>query len=367
MPQIISPDEFLRLQPELPIIDVRSPAEFLKGHIGNAVNLPLFEDEERAEVGTIYKQKGRDHAVLRGLEIVGPKMAGLVVAAKNISRTHNRQQATANTDTDGAASSSGSVSIPFGLHCWRGGMRSESFAWLLEKAGFAPRLLAGGYKSFRNYAHQRIDRQFNLLVISGLTGAGKTKYLHLLKSRGQQVVDLEGLANHRGSAFGAIGLGDQPSTEHFENMLFHQLEKLDPQLPIWVEDEGNRIGGVVVPDRFHKQMQHAPAVFVDASVSRRVEHLIEVYGPLPKDALAHSVEKIRKRLGGQHVNAAIAALQAGDLRTTTEIVLAYYDKTYLRAVESMPREQTSRLPVEGLEDDAVVDRLMELAQQVAPI
>ena len=244
-------------------------------------------------------------------------------------------------------------------------MRSGSFAWLLEQAGFAPKLLEGGYKAYRNHVHQRIDRQFNLLVISGLTGAGKTKYLHLLKSRGQQIIDLEGLANHRGSAFGAIGLGDQPSTEHFENLLFHELEKLDPELPIWVEDEGNRIGGVVVPESFHKQMQHARAIFVDASVGRRVEHLIEVYGPLPKEALAHSVEKIRKRLGGQHVNDAIAALDAGDLKKTTEIVLAYYDKTYLRAVDSMPRTQTYNLAVGDLSDDVIVEQLIDKAGQVA--
>ncbi len=361
MPDSLSPEEFLDLYPDQPIIDVRSPSEYQKGHIAHAVNLPLFDDTERAEVGTIYKQKGRDHAVIRGLEIVGPKMADFVVSAKKVARAHDKQRVDQSENTN----SSDTPPIPVGVHCWRGGMRSESFAWLLEKGGFAPKLLDGGYKSYRNHVHCRIDRQFNLLVISGLTGAGKTKYLHLLKSRGQQVVDLEGLANHRGSAFGAIGLGDQPSTEQFENLLFHALEKFDPSLPIWVEDEGNRIGGVVVPASFHKQMQHARAIFVDASVSRRVEHLIEVYGPLPKEALAHSVEKIRKRLGGQHVNDAIEALEAGDLKTTTQIVLAYYDKTYLKAVDSMPRTQTRNLPVGDLNDDAVVEQLIELAGQVA--
>ena len=361
MPDSLSPNEFLKLQPEQPIIDVRSPGEYQKGHIQHAVNLPLFDDAERAEVGTIYKQKGRDHAVIRGLEIVGPKMAGFIVEAKKVSRAHDKQRA----EQPQNPNSADPPPTPLGVHCWRGGMRSESFAWLLEKGGFAPTLLDGGYKSYRGHVHTRIDRQFNLLVISGLTGAGKTKYLQRLQSHGQQIIDLEGLANHRGSAFGAIGLGDQPSTEHFENMLFHELEKLDSSLPIWVEDEGNRIGGVVVPASFHKQMQHAPAIFVDASVTRRVEHLIEIYGPLPKEALAHSVEKIRKRLGGQHVNAAIAALESGDLKTTTEIVLAYYDKTYLRAVDSMPRTQTSNLPIGDMNDDAVVQRLIELAEKVA--
>ena len=360
MPDSLSPDKFLDLHPERPIIDVRSPSEYQKGHIAGAVNLPLFDDSERAEVGTIYKQKGRDHAVIRGLELVGPKMAGFVVSAKKISRAHRKQ----NDLPPAAQAGDDQPPVPIGVHCWRGGMRSESFAWLLEKGGCAPSLLEGGYKSYRNHVHSHINRPFNLLVISGLTGAGKTKYLHLLKSQGQQVVDLEGLANHRGSAFGAIGLGDQPSTEHFENLLFHELEKLDSNLPIWVEDEGNRIGGVVVPASFHKQMQHARAIFVDASVSRRVEHLIEVYGPLPKEALAHSVEKIRKRLGGQHVTDALSALEIGDLKKTTEIVLAYYDKTYLKAVDSMPRNHTHNLPVGDLSDDTVVERLVKLAGQV---
>ena len=127
-------------------------------------------------------------------------------------------------------------------------MRSGSFAWLLQQAGFAPVVLKGGYKAYRNYVHQELERSAHLIVISGLTGAGKTKYLHRLRDQGQQTIDLEGLANHRGSAFGAIGLGDQPSTEQFENDLYHAASELDLDRPIWVEDEGNRIGGVVVPE-----------------------------------------------------------------------------------------------------------------------
>lgn len=345
--------DFLPLISETAILDVRSPGEFQKGHIPGAVNVPLFTDEERAEVGTLYKQQGRDQAVLRGLDIVGPKMG-------DIARTAN-----AVTKEKRAGLPDGTP-CPVGVHCWRGGMRSQSVAWLLEQAGFEPVVMEGGYKAYRNHVREKLGNPVSLVVISGLTGAGKTKYLHMLRDRGQQVIDLEGIANHRGSAFGAIGLGAQPSTEFFENQLLEATSALDLDRPVWVEDEGNRIGGVVVPESFHSQLRNAPAVFIDASVQRRVEHLIEIYGDLPRECLADSVERIRKRLGGQHVQAATEALDQGDLKTTTEIVLRYYDKTYLRAVESMPREKTEPLVVEGLDDDAVVDQLIFALEKLQP-
>jgi tRNA 2-selenouridine synthase len=199
------------------------------------------------------------------------------------------------------------------------------------------------------------------MVLSGLTGAGKTKYLHLLKNRSEQVIDLEGIANHRGSAFGGVGLGDQPTTEAFENQLFDQLEQQDNSRRIWVEDEGNRIGAVNVPKAFYQQIRFAPAVFIDATVDRRLDHLLEVYGDLDLSGLAYSVEKIRKRLGGQHVAAALEALEKKDFRTAAEIVLKYYDKTYLKAVDTMPREVMARFPAQSLSDAEVVDAIIETA------
>ena len=356
MAHLLNSDDFIRRSTSAPVIDVRSPGEFQKGHIPGGVNIPLLQDDERAEVGTLYKRSGKDLAVLRGLEIVGPKMSQFVVQAKDALRKFHKQNG-AFGETDAQRIGRNHV----GVHCWRGGMRSESFAWLLEKAGFEVSLLQGGYKSYRQWVHQQNEREFNLVVLSGLTGAGKTKYLHALQQRGHQIVDLEGLANHRGSAFGAIGLGDQPSTEQFENSLQWELSRLNPEQPIWVEDEGNRIGGVVVPSSFHKQMQCAPAVFVDAPLERRIDHLVEVYGELPLEALIDSIERIRKRLGGQHVNAAIDALQNGDLRKTTEVALRYYDKTYLKAVQAMPRTVTVNLAVDDITDEQVVDRLVDSA------
>lgn len=346
---IVSAQSFLDVASHVPIIDVRSPSEFKSGHIQNAINVPLFDDAQRSKVGIAYKEFGQEEAVIEGLEIVGPKMAEFAKMVKGLLEQRNRSVA-----------SDRRVRI----HCWRGGMRSQSFAWLMKQISLQPLILEGGYKSFRNTVLQSFEQSFNLTVLSGLTGAGKTKYLHLMERQGEQVIDLEGIANHRGSAFGGVGLGDQPTTESFENQLFHQLRQLDPHRIVWVEDEGNRIGAVNVPNAFYQQIRHAPAVFIDASIDRRLDHLLEVYGDLDLSGLAYSIEKIRKRLGGQHVNAAIEALENRDFRTAAEIVLKYYDKTYLKAVDLMPRKFTAKFTASGMNDADIVASILKAAATI---
>ena len=343
---MLSPETFLNVAPHVPIIDVRSPSEFENGHIHNAINIPLFDDQQRATIGTTYKKSGHETAVIDGLEIVGPKMAQFAKQVKAIFA--NRDQELAEDHR-------------VRVHCWRGGMRSQSFGWLMEQISLEPLVLEGGYKSFRNTVLEQFEQPCNLMVLSGLTGAGKTKYLHLLEQQGEQVIDLEGIANHRGSAFGGVGLGDQPTTESFENELYHQLMQVDQSRRVWVEDEGNRIGLVNMPKPFYHQIRHAPAVFIEASSERRLDHLMEVYGDLDLSGLAFSIEKIRKRLGGQNVNEAIAALEVQDFRTAARIVLQYYDKTYLKAVEMMPRDLMTEFSAEGLDDAAVVQQIIAKA------
>lgn len=350
MPELLPAETFLAIEDHVPTIDVRSPAEFKSGHICGAINVPLFDDDQRAKVGTTYKEDGSEEAVILGLEIVGPKMAGFVRSVKKV--LEQRESADAQDRR-------------VRVHCWRGGMRSQSFAWLMEQASLEPLILEGGYKSFRNMAQQHFGKQLNLVVLSGLTGAGKTKYLDLLQQRGEQVIDLEGLAVHRGSAFGGVGLGNQPTTESFENQLFHQLQQLDNNRRIWVEDEGNRIGSVNLPSSFYQQIRFAPAVFIDASIERRLDHLLEVYGDLDLSGLSHSIEKIRKRLGGQHAQAAIEALNNKDFRSAARIVLQYYDKTYMKAVQKMPRERMTQFSAEGLNDSEMVDKIIHTADGLA--
>ncbi len=328
------------------LIDVRSPGEFDSGHVPGAVNHPLFDDDERATVGTCYAQAGHDAAVLEGLRITGPKMASLAESAKNLV-------AQSNFDSSKVL-----------VHCWRGGMRSQSMAWLLGVVGLEPTVLEGGYKSFRRLAHETIDQSWNLVVVSGLTGAGKTRILTALSEVGEQVCDLEALANHRGSAYGGIAQGDQPTTEQFENDLFACLDGFDRTRRIWVEDEGNRIGRVVVPQTFYEQVRHAPAVFLDVELAQRVDNLMSDYQELPVDGLIHATEKIRKRLGNRETDKAVAAIERGDLAVAVETTLSYYDRTYLKAVGKMPRAHMQSLVTNGLSDDQIVSQCIEIAGRI---
>ena len=307
-----------------------------------AINLPLFDDAERAEVGTIYKNSGKDAAVLRGLKYAGQKMADLVVTARSVS------------------GDSKSILI----HCWRGGMRSQAVAWLLNLAGMEPKVLKGGYKAYRGFVRSQLDRDWPLRVISGLTGAGKTRVLKLLAESGGHVLDLEGLANHRGSAFGGISQPVQPTTEQFENQLFRCLEKFESASWIWVEDEGNRIGNVVVPNSFHDLLRHAPAIFLESSVDQRVKNLVADYGDLPTVELENSIQKIRKRLGFQHADEALTSLRNDDVKRAIEIVLEYYDKTYLKAANSMPRQDMPKLAIDELSDAQIVAQANSMAGEM---
>lgn len=335
---LITAETFWRQSSKEVILDVRSPGEFLQGHIPGAINLPLFDDDQRAEIGILYKKSGHDAAVLRGLRIIGPKMADLVVQAQKACN--------------------GSKEVL--LHCWRGGQRSQSMAWLLRTAGMRPSVLDGGYKAFRKYAQEFFERPWNLQIVSGLTGAGKTRVLHLLADAGEQILDLEGMANHRGSAFGGIGQSLQPRTEQFENELFVCLESFIPKNRIWVEDEGNRIGTVVVPHPFYQLMRRSPAIFLDSSVDDRVNRLMIDYGELPVSDLDVSITRIQKRLGGQHANEAHEAVASGNIRRAIEIVLAYYDKTYMNAANKMPRPEMPSLPIDGLSDSDIVRQAIAL-------
>jgi tRNA 2-selenouridine synthase len=334
VPQALPIHEFLLR--DGPVIDVRSPGEFDHGHIPGAHNIPLFSNEERAIVGTLYKNKGRDKAVLEGLRIIGPRMAELVERSRAIA-----PDATVR------------------VHCWRGGERSASVAWLLEKAGFNKGwTLQRGYKAFREEVLTSFTKARELHVLGGYTGTGKTQLLHLLKERGEQVIDLEGLARHKGSSYGGIGEGTQPTTEHFENLLWQELRRADPTRTVWVEDESMNIGRVKVPDAFFANLLSAPVHFVDMPVKLRVERLVEVYGSFPKQELADATMRIERRLGPQHAKDAIAALERGDLHTVAAIALSYYDKTYARGLSQRDPARTILLKADTKDLNEIAARLL---------
>lgn len=317
---------------------MRTPSEFLQGHIPGALNLPLFSDEERAEIGTLYKQDSREAAFMRGLDLVGPRMTSMVRQAENLAPGREAL-----------------------VHCWRGGQRSESVGWLLNTAGFEIGVLEGGYKAYRNHVLTFFEKvPFRLLVLGGPTGSGKTEVLRAMQAQGAQVVDLEKLANHKGSAFGSLGEEDQPSSEHFENMLFEAFSRLDPFRPVWVEHESRGIGRVFLPDPFWRQMMCNPLVLVDPGREARLDHAMQIYGHFEAPLLKSCFVRIQNRMGGQHVKAALEAIDAGDIRSAAGVALAYYDKTYSHHLEKYPHADILPLSVEGMSRQEAAAALIEL-------
>jgi tRNA 2-selenouridine synthase len=297
------------------IVDVRSPGEFAQGHIPGAYNLPLFSDEERALVGTTYKRSGKKEAVHLGLSLVGPKLSSFVSNAEVLSQGK-----------------------PLKIHCWRGGMRSSSMAWLLQTAGFQTSTLAGGYKSFRRWALSLFTQPYRLCVIGGLTGSGKTALLQELSLKNEQVLDLEALAHHRGSAYGMLGQPKQPTTEQFENHLALKLSSIDLSSPLWCEDESRMIGTCNIPDPLFVQMRQSPLYVVERSKEERIQHLLKTYGGIPKEELIQATLKIVKRLGGARAQEIISCIQNNQLDNAIDLVLTYYDATYAYGLKSRKGE-----------------------------
>lgn len=321
----ISATSFLQQQKstDIPLLDVRAPAEYASGHIPGALNMPLFTDAERAIVGTLYKQESREAAFLKGLDLIGPKMSQFVRAAKEVAPENQLL-----------------------IHCWRGGMRSESMAWLYRTAGFEVGVLEGGYKGYRKQARTDLAQPLSLLVLGGNTGSGKTDILHALAAAGEQVIDLEGLAHHKGSAFGAMGQAPQPTTEQFENNLHKRLLELDPKRRIWVEDESRSIGKVFIADPFWKQMEQAPTLVIEVPVQVRVQRLVREYAAFSPQSLEDAFLRIQKRLGGLRLQQAREALAKGDFASTAEIALAYYDKAYNMCLAAKKHSTRYTLPIE---------------------
>ena len=303
-------DVFLQKAQYLPVIDVRSPGEYAHAHIPGAVNIPLFDNDERAQVGTKYKQAGKDAAVLLGLSLVGPKLAEFVKQSKKLNRQGNEML----------------------VHCWRGGMRSGSFAWLLDTAGLTASTLVGGYKAYRNAVLAAFSQPRNLLILGGKTGSGKTDILKELARQGEQIIDLEGLANHKGSSYGAIGQCPQPTTEQFENLLYNEWRQLDPNRRIWLEDESRNIGSCFIPMTLWHQMRTAPVAFLDVPKAIRIKRLVAEYAGIDHALLVEATERIRKRLGGKVTQEALDALARQDYATVADLTLAYYDKAYLHGL-----------------------------------
>ena len=305
------------LQVSGPIIDVRAPCEYTQGHIPGSFSIPLFNDEERAQVGTVYKKKGRETAIQTGLEIVGPKLASL---AKNIQRCCAEAK-----------------SSHCRITCFRGGMRSKSVQWLCQFVGLSTVRLDGGYKQFRREVLATFERPFSFVIIGGPTGSGKTQVIQELAVQGFQAIDLEALANHRGSAFGLLPGIVQPTNEHFENILASRLWQMNPALPIFLEDESRLIGSCVIPKGMYDRMDVSRLFWLQMDFAERQQRLVQEYGCLPKSWLQEKVAKLQKKLGGARVHVITKSIEEGNLLEASAMLLEYYDAAYLHSKGRRPR------------------------------
>lgn len=324
----IQAEQFLKRSEQTPIIDVRSPAEFELGHIPGAINLPIFDNEERAKVGTRYKQAGRDFAIQLGLEYVGPKLAEFSKQARKMAKNNQLL-----------------------VHCWRGGMRSQNMAWLFELIGIKVEVLKDGYKGYRAYIREQLGAEIPIIILGGSTGSGKTDILKELELLGEQFIDLEGLAHHKGSAFGAIGEEEQPSNEQFENNLALGWMKLDVNRHVWLEDESITMGKCGIPFTLFKRMREARVIKIDIPKKVREERLVKEYANGDMEGLRNALERINKKLGGLRAQQAFKALEEGDFMTVADISLQYYDKAYGFGIAKRDQKKMIEVPIS--KDDPV--------------
>jgi tRNA 2-selenouridine synthase len=343
----IKVNQFVTLSKAHPVIDVRSPSEFLHAHIPSAYNLPLFNDEERKIVGTAYKQQNRQQAIKVGLDYFGTKMRKMVEEVESLI-VNGRSVAETKRDTNNEHRTTNIVLI----HCWRGGMRSAALAWLLDLCGYKVYTLTGGYKAFRNWVLQQFDKAYKFKILGGYTGSGKTVLLQELQRIGNAVINLEALANHKGSAFGAIGEKPQPSQEMFENLLAIELsikatlEGKNMEGALWLEDESQRIGKVNIPKVIWNTMRSSPVYFIDIPFKERLDYLVRTYGILNKENLIDSIMRIQKKLGGLETKNTIHYLLENNIEAGFSLLLKYYDKCYTKGLynRSNAEELLIRIP-----------------------
>jgi tRNA 2-selenouridine synthase len=313
------------------IIDVRSPGEYEHAHIQTAFSLPLFTDEERAAIGTTYKQESREAAIKLGLPFFGTKMQNMIEQVEGWVTIYEKTNGKKPTIL---------------VHCWRGGMRSAAVAWLLDLYGFKTEQLNGGYKAYRNWVLAQFEKNYSMKVLGGFTGSGKTEILLQLQKNKLPVIDLEGLANHKGSAFGALGQNQQASQEQFENNLARALLNTSSQHPyIWIEDESQRIGTNMLPITFFKNMRNSICYFIDIPFDARLQFIAQAYGKFAVADLIAATLRIQKRLGGLETKTAVNLLVENNIEGAFSILLKYYDKVYLKNIEAaaIPKLKTEKI------------------------
>lgn len=321
-PETLTPEQFLLLALRLPVIDVRSPGEFLQGHIPGARNIPLFDNDERARVGTTYVKIGKEPAIELGKSIAGEKTDYYLNAIREVAPEKQML-----------------------LHCWRGGMRSAKIAAFFAEAGYKVFVLEGGYKAYRGYIRKQFSSGRPIFLIGGYTGSGKTGILNEIGKLGHQIIDLEALACHKGSNFGHLGQHTQPTTEQFENDLYSQWAELDQLKPLWLEHESMNIGSVTLPDTFHAAMLKGKLFFIELPKDYRIKRLVDEYACFEKSVLQAVLEHIGQYMGSYQAHEVLKALQNDDFEKVADITLVYYDKLYANSLTRRPVEKIVRIPL----------------------
>lgn len=360
IPDFIQMKQSSSLDPYI-IIDVRSPGEFEHAHIPGAYSLAIFSNEERAIVGTTYKKQSRAHAIKVGIPFFAQKQITMI---EQVEKWIAEKQEV------------GGKSPTVIVHCWRGGMRSAAVAWLLDLYGCKVLQLVGGYKGYRNWVLQQFNKPYALKVLGGYTGSGKTEILHALKNKKQPIIDLESLAHHKGSSFGALGQPSQPSQEHFENKLaealwhtiqeqksnFQEKINLTPPIPsIWMEDESQRIGTVIVPAELFKQMRASTCYFIEIPFEERLNFIVKSYGSLDLQGLQEATIRIQKRLGGLETKNTLQFLKDKNIKAAFDILLKYYDRWYAKFSQAttQPKLSVQKIICEKVDAEENAQILME--------
>jgi len=332
----INENEFIELSNVVTVIDARSPGEFEQGHIPSAVNIPLFENQEREEIGIMYCKSGHDHAILKGLDIVLDRTSDYVARFKSLSSKKKIL-----------------------IHCWRGGMRSAAMAQIFNAAGYEVSILKGGYKSYRKYIREKLSNEALVVVLGGFTGSGKTDILESIARRGEQVIDLEKLACHKGSVFGSLGQPSQPTNEQFENNLFAKWNEMDLSRPVWIEDESRMIGKVTLPDPVINQISSGLMIQVEVPLFLRIERLVREYSGFEKTRLTEAIIRLRQRIGGARTKEALQALDENHYDIAASIVLSHYDKAYQFAIERRKNKAIFKIGLDQTDAEANASKVID--------
>lgn len=326
------------------LIDVRSPSEFAADHIPGAINLPALDDAERAQVGTIYKQCP-----------FTARKVGAAIVARNISQ-----------HIMGHFASKDKGYYPL-VYCWRGGQRSNSMATVLAQIGWQVMILQGGYKTYRAHVRtqlQQVPEEFTYQVLCGLTGTGKTPILQRLASQGAQVIDLEGLANHRGSLLGEQPL-PQPSQKYFESLLLQKLQTFNPCKPVWVEAESNKIGSIYLPRSLWQKMIQASCIEIQMPLSERIHLLLQEYSHLiaRPDVLKSKLQQLKSRLGKERLGEWNHLVDTNQWEALVgDLLQHHYDPAYTQALQRCYFKKDLIFSLSSL-SDINIDTLLSAAIQ----